>query len=201
MFLAQQIGISDEKLIFANQGHTTRVKVITRDNYRDEVEADAMITRETWIALATLTSDCIPLTFSDSGTGFIGVIHAGWQGLKNNIIRNTFNTLSQEFGSSLQDIQIFIWPAISQKFYEVGEEFLEIFDSEYLLPWKPGKYFLDIKTIATNQCRELGIQEDNIQVSDICTYQDQDNFHSYRRKTHKDYPDYGNNACVIWKEE
>ena len=199
--LAEEIGISCERLIFANQRHTDKVKIVTKDNYMEEVEADAMITKEAGIALATLTADCIPIIFSDLETWAIGSIHAGSQGLKNLIIQNTFDALKFEFWSSLKQVQIFIGPAISQKFYEVWKEFLEFFDNKYLLSWKPGKYFLDIKTIAKHQCIELWIQKKNIQISDICTYEDQDNFHSYRRKTHKDYPNYGNNACVIWKEK
>jgi len=34
----------------------------------EEVEADAMITKEAGIALATLTADCIPIIFSDLET-------------------------------------------------------------------------------------------------------------------------------------
>ncbi len=198
--LAKSIWIPNTQLVFANQRHSDDIFLVTSENYKEDIEADAMITSEMWIALGTLTSDCLPILFSDEELWVVWVIHAGWKWLQKNIIIKTFKKLLEIYGSNIQDVKVFIWPAISQKNYEVGEEFSKIFEAKYLLSTKWDKYLFDTKSLARDQCLESWISQENIEISDICTYEDKENFHSYRRKTHTGEKGYGNNACVIWRK-
>ncbi len=198
--LVEKIWFPEEKIIFPNQRHTDLVAVITQESIWKEIEADAMITHQSWIVLWILTADCVPLIFSDHQSWTIWVIHAGWKWLQKNIIWKTFKKLEQEFDSKMEDIQISIWPAICQNCYEIWEEVAKNFQDKYLLPGEETKYYLDIKAVAQDQCIALWISPENLELSKICTYKAKQELHSYRRKTHTWEKGYGNNVSLIWKE-
>jgi hypothetical protein len=75
---------------------------------------------------------------------------------------------------------VYIGPSISQANYEVGNEFAEKFDRTYLEP-KGDKYLLDTGRINYQILLDFGIPKNQIQKSDLCTYEFSTLLHSYRR--------------------
>ena len=91
-----------------------------------------------------------------------------------NLISNHINDLSLTTA--------FIGPSISQKNYEVGNEFIDYFGKEFIYK-VDDKFFCNLKGIASFQLQKLGIK--NIIDCSQCTYENK-NYHSYRRdKTSK----------------
>ncbi len=68
--------------------------------------------------MAIKTADCLPVALI--GEGGAAIVHAGWRGFHANIL------LNKHF-SRLNISHAIIGPAICGSSYEVGEEFLEIF--------------------------------------------------------------------------
>lgn len=201
ILLADELKITEEKIIFLNQTHSTDIVLVDETNYSDEIYADAALSSTQWIMLSVLTSDCLPLLIYDEKNHSIWVIHAGWKGLLWNILPQTITKMQEIFSSHVDDIYVFIGPSISQKNYEIWEDVKQQIPEKYNIcvedSEKQGKYFLDLKTMAELQLQEVWIKKENIEISPYCTYNEKQLFHSYRRKTHLWDSDYGNNAFWI----
>ena len=132
-------------------------------------------------ALQVKTADCLPIFFFHERENIFGVIHAGWKGLKNGIISKSTKLLRSHI-NDLNEITAFIGPSISQKNYEVKNEFIDYFGNEFID--KVGdKFFCNLKGVASSQLQKLGVK--NIIDCNQCTYENE-NYHSYRRnKTSK----------------
>lgn len=196
--ISEKLSISEEKLIFLNQSHSSSISIIT-DIYDLDIDADAAVTNIPGVALGVLTSDCLPIFFYESHSKIVGVIHAGWKGIKNEIIIKSLKKSQKKYWFNMRDVRIYIGPHICERCYEVGVEFLEIFWSD--ISKKNGKYFLNLKALAITQLRSLGIEESHIVVSDSCTYENKQTLHSYRCFTHTQEVWYANNAGIIMINE
>lgn len=196
--ISKKLSIIEEKLIFLNQSHSDTLSIVT-DTHTFDIDADAAVTNIPWVALGILTSDCLPIFFYHSHSKVVWVIHAGWKGIKNEIIIKSLKKSQKKYWFNMRDMRIYIGPHICETCYEVGAEFIEIFWSH--ISKKNGKYFLNLKALAVAQLRSLGIQKSHIVVSDSCTYKNKHVFHSYRRFTHTQEAWYANNAGIIMINE
>ena len=69
-----------------------------------------------------LTADCAPILIYEKDKEIVGCIHAGWKGALNGIIENTLKKL-EEIGGNHENISCLCRACISQKSYEVKEDF------------------------------------------------------------------------------
>lgn len=172
-----KLGLSIESVIIQKQIHSDIINNV--DKFQSGLKGDALITNTKNLGLAISTADCTNIYIYDSREKVIAAVHSGWAGTKKKILAKTLNKLAKEFYSKPENIFTYIAPSISQKNYEVGEEFGEKFKSEYMLP-KGKKYLLDLKLVNKDMLLNFNIPGAQIEVSDICTYENLD-FHSYRR--------------------
>lgn len=147
-------------------------------------EGDGIILNEKSPVSFIRTADCVPLFFWSDKERYAGILHSGWRsfqkGIATNLIKNHFN---KDF-----DINSFTFvagPSISGTCYEVGPEVKEAFKNrkdtdQFCIPRKNGKYRLDIKLGLKYELMSLGVNEDQIFTSDICTHCT-DGYHSYRQ--------------------
>ncbi|MDI1351226.1 MAG: peptidoglycan editing factor PgeF, partial [bacterium] len=110
--------------VWLEQTHST-VCVIAEEEINRQ--ADAAITRSAQHPLVVLTADCLPITLCDVQGTEIAAIHAGWRGLFLGIVENTLAKMN----SNSSDILAWIGPAISQPYYEIGEEVYSSFTAKY----------------------------------------------------------------------
>ena len=174
-------GIKNEKLEASmQQTHSKNVQLVNNKNlfYKD---TDGMLTMNKDICLKIKTADCLPIFFYNESPFIIGVVHAGWKGLKRGVIKETYKVIKNNI-KDISTIQVLIGPSISQKNYEVQDEFFDYFESKFIAK-NNNKLFLDLKGIATSQLKNLGIK--NVSDTKECTYENE-YYHSYRRdKTSK----------------
>ena len=78
------------------------------------------------------------------------------------------------------DILAFLGPCIQSCCYEVGEDVSKYFDNIAKLMIKDNKWMLDLHSQIKMSLLDCGLQEKNIQCSDVCTFES-DKCHSYRR--------------------
>lgn len=194
--LADSVGILFESFVFQQQIHGNNVKIITKKHrakgnfkYSDAIaNNDAMITNEANICLNVLAGDCVPILFFDPSEKVIAVAHAGWRGTYKQIAQKTIEKMSRQFGCLPSDIKAGIGPSISQRNYEVNHEvYLEFEEKNDNLPQffktgnKKGKYYLDLWEANKQQLIAVGLKEENIELSNICTFDQNDLFFSARR--------------------
>jgi len=198
--VADSLGVTDDDLLTVHQIHSLDVVTITAPFSTPRPKADAMVTREAGLALGILTADCAPILFVDTKAGVIGAAHAGWKGALNGVIHRVIQAM-EEIGADRQAIHATVGPCISQKSYEVGEEFLEDFIAEemafttYFAQGEGGRYQFDLPRFCLHKLRAEQIGQANW--TGHCTYSDANRFYSYRRMTHIGEADYGRQISVI----
>jgi copper oxidase (laccase) domain-containing protein len=69
---------------------------------------------------------------------------------------------------------------ISRDKFEVGEDVANLFEEKYRAGTN-GKFFVDIKQVIAGQIKNKGIPDENIEISELCSYCSSDYLHSYRR--------------------
>ena len=166
---------SINNIAFMNQLHTNNSRELIY--YKNYINTDGIFTRNKKIACAVLTADCIPILVTDKLGSFIGCIHAGWKGLKSNIIEKYFSNVSFNKKS---DIKVLIGPCISKDKYEVDEDILKYFSDHHchFNHNNNGKYNMDIRNIAHDILKKLSITD--VTISPACTHKDNRLF-SYRK--------------------
>ncbi|WP_424933833.1 peptidoglycan editing factor PgeF [Amaricoccus macauensis] len=199
--VAEAMDVDPPKLLSLQQYHSAEVVVAGPEGWEERPKADGMVTKHEGIALAVLTADCAPVLFADSDAGVIGAAHAGWRGAFGGVLEETVAAMVR-LGAERGSISAVVGPTISQRNYEVGEEFFEEFLAEgpeytqfFVNGRAPGKYQFDLPGFVLWRLREAGVG--SAAWIRACTYSEPDRFFSYRRSTHLKEPDYGRLISAI----
>ena len=198
--VAAAMGLPPERLATVNQTHSDRVVTLTGTEDLDAVarfEADAIVTAVPGLAIAVLTADCQPVLFADAGSGVVGAAHAGWRGALDGILQATVAAMRD---AGARDIRAVIGPCISQRAYEVSEDFMDRFliederYSRFFSGGPNGRPMFDLPGFGLSVLRDLGVEAE---WTGHCTYSDPERFFSYRRATHEKAADYGRLISAI----
>ena len=197
--LARMFYMDISRFIIPHQTHGTDVLTVDKDfldlDHATAIEVlygiDATITREKDIFLCITTADCVPLILYDKRKEVIAAIHAGWRGTVGRIVEKTIVKMQLQFGSSPGDIIAAIGPAIDVSHYEVGDEVINRFyaqgfdlsDGTLFFKKTPVKFHIDLKEINRRELIRLGVADDKIEKSILCTFEREDLFFSARRQT------------------
>tara|TARA_R110002096_G_scaffold14582_5_gene50733 strand:- start:50286 stop:51035 length:750 start_codon:yes stop_codon:yes gene_type:complete len=163
-------------------------------------KADAIVSNVRGTAIAILTADCAPILFCDPNAGVVGAAHAGWQGALKGIGATTLDKM-EALGAKRENIHATIGPCISQKNYEVGEDFFENFMAvdddaiRFFANGASGKYHFDLAGFCLQTLRHAGVGQASW--TGHCTYEYPEKFFSYRRATHLKESDYGRLISAI----
>jgi len=196
-------GVEESCLLTMYQTHSTDVVVVDSPSFGACPKADALVSNVPGLVLGVLTADCAPVLFVDKARGIIGAAHAGWRGALKGILENTLAAMVA-LGACKQDIVAVVGPSIGPRSYEVGAEFLELFlDSTsgnmvYFTTLDKGKhYFFNLWAYIVARLEQTGIEVLSL---NLCTYENEERFYSYRRKTHLGHEDYGRQISAIMLE-
>lgn len=168
-------------------------------------EADGLFTDRSNRSVWVCSADCSPVLIADPQTGQVAAIHAGWRGTAAEIVPVAIARLQAQ-GSPLKQLKIAIGPAISGEVYQVQEQvaaqvcatlvetdtpdsILQVVkalpNSPVLEDPEPGKVRLDVRRVIQLQLQKLEIPSEQVAIAPYCTYQDPENFFSYRREAQK----------------
>ena len=181
-----------QQITWLNQVHGhTAVTLPAQQN----TPADAAISREPNLRCAVMTADCVPVLLCNRQGTEVAAVHAGWQGLEQDIISHTLHAMQ----SSPSDVLAWIGPAISQACYQVDDDlalrFAAYHDCIVADPTARNKYLLDLPGITAAQLTraKVGYIENSAQ----CTYSDSRRFYSHRRAQHEQAVPTGRLVSVI----
>ena len=141
--------------------------------------ADGLVITNSNILLTLKVADCVPVYLYEPRKNMIGLVHSGWRGTVGKIVPNAIQ-LMQKNGAETGEIRCFLGPAIGICCYEVGVEVAHKFDDEAKMKLEARKWKVGLHDQISLQLASSGIPEENIQTSDMCTYESRD-CHSYRR--------------------
>ncbi|MGI6011102.1 MAG: peptidoglycan editing factor PgeF [Ruminococcus sp.] len=182
--LADAVGFRTEDIVCSDQTHTVNIRVVTEEDRgkgilreRDYTDVDGMITNVPGIVLATFYADCVPIYLVDPVTRSIGLLHSGWKGTVNNIIKNGIRAMKRAYGTKPGNILAAIGPSICVSCYEIGEEVAEKFRKAYppsqyremMTDDGNGKYHLDLWKACRFNLLSSGVEKEHIFESNLCT--------------------------------
>ncbi|MEI7473555.1 MAG: peptidoglycan editing factor PgeF [bacterium] len=187
--ICEAFNLDINKLIIPDQKHTDNIKIVT--SVDDNVsETDALITNVKNLPILLLFADCTPIILYSEIDNVIAVIHAGWRGTAKNIARKTVAQMGDFLGIKAENIKAAIGQAIGMCCYEVSQEvkdfLLSTLTHDYdniIKSTENDKFFVDLKKINEYQLLESGVN--NIDVFDICTSCESNQFFSYRAENGK----------------
>lgn len=164
-------------------------------------QADAMVTVKPGIALGVGAADCGPILFADAEAGVVGAAHSGWKGAIGGVLEATIAAMEAE-GARRSRMIVALGPMLSQANYEVGPEFKSAFLAEnvdntryFREGARDGYSHFDLPGYIVGRLERARVGE--IENPALCTYADEARFYSYRRKTHRNEPDYGRLIAAI----
>lgn len=167
-----------KEVVTANQVHgvhSTRIQTFKQDVRN----CDILLTDLSEIGLLITHADCQATIFYDPLRKVIANTHAGWRGNVSNVYRETVRAMHKTFGSNIADLFVCISPSLGPKhaeFKEYKKEFPPDFWEYQVTP-----FHFDLWAIAKDQLEEAGILPSHIEIANICTYCNAEDFYSYRR--------------------
>jgi YfiH family protein len=195
--VSEKIGVSKNNLFAMNQTHSNKIVTINENNRNiQRINSDALITKIRNIAISVVTADCVPILIYEEINHIVACIHAGWKGAVNGIIKNTLKEIVN-MGKN-NKIHVAVGPCIGVKNYEVGKEFFNKFIKEdkkneiFFFHSQKDKFLFDLRSYVNFKIKEFDVQ--HLENMDFDTYEEKENFFSFRRSSHLGEKDYG--RCI-----
>lgn len=191
-----------------HQVHEVMVaRVDAPDMTREQLDGyDALVTNVPGVCIGARSADCIPVLLYDPVRRASAAIHSGWRGTVTRVCRKAITKMKLEYGSEASDMLAIVGPGICADCFQVGEEVAlefrnELFDLEKIWTFNGPRVNGDVTTghhiNLPEACRETlidcGVLADNIQMSNLCTYERTDILYSAR----KEGSDCGRNITAI----
>jgi YfiH family protein len=170
--------------------------------------ADGIISTAQQQAVFVATADCTPALIGDRQTGQVAAVHAGWRGTAQRIIPEAIQKFL-DAGSELKNLRVALGPAISGEVYQVSTDVAvemgislglqdlakdvdamllaleNLIESPILPDPDDGKVRLDVRRVNQLQLEQLGFDLEQMAIAPHCTYQQPEDFFSYRRSNEK----------------
>ena len=192
--LYDAVGLDVSTLVKPLQKHTGNVKCIDRVFKKSELEnTDGLITDKKNITLTSTNADCILMMLFDPHRRVIANVHSGWKGTFQKIIEKAALRMIINYKCMPEDIECYICPSIRKCHFEVEEDVKELCENIFsFIPNKENfifkgkikegiqRYYIDTVYINKYLLKKLGIKEENIIDSGICSVCESEKVHSYR---------------------
>lgn len=194
--MAEVLGMSGTAVISGYQVHGTKVRKVRRPKLIQRAEdefknTDGFITDRSRLVLLAKVADCQAIYLVAPRQQAIGLVHAGWRGLVQNIIGKAVGEMKREFKVKPAEIYAGIGPGLCLKCSEFINREQE-FPAEFRGYFKPNDR-VDLKGIARGQLVAAGLKSKNIEVTRMCTKCQTDKFFSYRGEKKQ----MGRNAAML----
>lgn len=192
--LCEKLGIDKSCVTKGFQMHTSNVKSIDRVMSLEELDnTDGLITDKPNIILSTTNADCNLVLMYDSINKVIANVHAGWRGTFQKIVEKAVNKMIKEYGTNPADLICCFCPSIRKCHFEVEEDVKimcedifsytgridEIIEKGKVIDGKQ-KYYIDTVLINRILLENVGVKDENIVDSNICSVCNGEYINSYR---------------------
>lgn len=153
----EALGFEWTDLRRAEQVHGAEVALVTGEEGGEVCGVDGLICGVPGLVLGIYVADCAAVYLVDRGTGAIGLVHSGKKGTELGIVPRAIERMGEEFGTRVEDLEVAIAPCI-----------------------RPPRYETDFAAAIVEQVRGLGVPEERIRDSGICTGEEVGRYYSYR---------------------
>lgn len=192
--LSKEFEFDIKNICRPKQTHTDKVEKVEDGDegiYLEKFDnVDAFITDKKNKVLMLGFADCTPLLFYDPIKNVIGNTHSGWKGTVQSIAVRTVEKMQKEYNCNAEDIICCIGPHIRKCHFEVDKDVKDLFYNEFkdlngideIIEYNKenNKYHIDTAMINKQILLDIGLKEENIIDSNVCTVCNSDICHSYR---------------------
>ncbi len=179
-----QLKISKDTIVFPDQIHSSNVRYVSTPGIVPKT--DALITQTRGLFLSIQTADCFPIFLYAPKKDVVGVIHAGWRGVKQGIVFRTLHIMERDTGVDMSDIHVAIGPGIQKECFEVQADVFKQFPEKYLSKHTDiTKRYLDLCGFIKDEFTTNNVPDRQIYVKDDCTKCRNDLYYSYRLEGQK----------------
>lgn len=191
--LLEAVSLPEQNICFTKQVHGNEVRVVTDEDRRElftpfRYEADGIVTNVKGLPLICFTADCVPILLCDPEAGIAGAIHCGWRSTVSDILGAAVAKMNK-LGASSEKICAAIGPSIDMCCYETDGEIPKAIEKllcgncgeAFFAVGDTGKFMVDLKETNRLRLLQLGLKNENIAVSDECTYCNCDRYWSHRQ--------------------
>jgi len=173
-----------------SQQHGTTI--LNLDDPCAKSAADGSFTTRDHKVCAVLSADCAPVFLSDRQGSFVALLHVGWRGLAGGVLEAGIATVP----SAPRETICWVGPAISQDYFEIGEEVRDqligsdLADQAHIAP-RGERFLADLPGLILARLKRIGVAY--AAASRQCTFADPGRWFSYRRQSQC-----GRMASLIW---
>lgn len=165
-------------LVFAREVHGVNIKHVVDKTPLLE-DCDGLITKQSQMALMITHADCQAAIFYDPVEQILANIHCGWRGNVQNIYQHTVESF-KKFGSKPSNLLVCISPSLGpnrSEFVNFQTEF-----PSHFLEFRISDFHFNLWDLSRDQLKKAGVLSSHIEVAEICTYENSQDYFSYRRE-------------------
>jgi YfiH family protein len=116
--VARELGLPEDRLVWMNQVHGTRVGVVDGPQAGAVPETDALVTTTPGLVLCVVAADCVPVLLADPVAGVVAAVHAGREGVRQGVVPATLAAMGR-LGARPGNVTALLGPAVCGACYEV----------------------------------------------------------------------------------
>jgi YfiH family protein len=132
LFVEAITGSEETLLVTLRQIHSSVLVIAGAEGAEHRCKGDGLMTDRPGILLGVQTADCTPVLVADRKRKIVAAFHAGWRGTVRRIVESGIGRMRLEFGSRPEDLIAAVGPGIGPCCYQVGEELLSEFESQFV---------------------------------------------------------------------
>ncbi|MCX7834711.1 MAG: polyphenol oxidase family protein [bacterium] len=149
-------------------------------------KTDGMWTTTKNLTLCTTHADCIPMYCYSSENSAVGIAHCGWRSIVKKLPEKMILKAIEHFHCTLPSFRILLGVGICSNCFEVSKEIVHLFP-ENTITIIDEKYFVDLNLCITQQLQNVGLDNSQIIVTNLCSRCSSE-YPSYRRDREKVQP-------------
>jgi len=198
------MGVGIDDCVVTNQVHGKVVRVVTEaDKHacmsKTPYEADGVVTSVKGLPIICFVADCVPVLLWDGVNSVAGAVHCGWKSSVADILGEAVEKMCS-LGAEVKHIRAAMGAAIGKCCFETDDDVPQAVekylggDTEGLfVKREDGKTLVDLRGANKRRLMQLGVPEENIDISEECTMCSHEKYWSHRYTK----GDRGSQAAVI----
>ena len=191
--LLKQLRLEPNRMILTHQSHSDIIKRVGVQqggagftSFESGIEADALYTYDTRLALGIFHADCVPVFLFDKTKKWVAIIHAGMAGSLKRITEKSLQHLIKVEGSNPSDIYAYLGPSLTFAFNPIEAATMTAIlalnpDFYYAIKKSDDIFYLECPLLHYEKHRKAGVPAINITNSGSDTFSQPDKYYSAAR--------------------